>query len=323
LCVVTHLSGRNSVMVLADFAQTKRSRRDIKKLLRAEAKKSVAKNTQKKYKIQRGVMKRFLRKRGWSVMTSRRFEDFLAGIIVAKRAGRTASGYLAAWLFWREVEGLPEPNQKKLTKIRRVIKGMTYKGGKAPGLPRGALDSGMLKQLRWHCRFHGLHEMADGFALVWYGMLRHSQVTGLRKCDVRFHCAKGPLLALGRKKAFCATRCTWRYLDHFKEVANCRSLLKSACRGKGATDYLFPSWRKGLARALVKEAARLFGWDPSVKWDGVHCMRHGAAQEWAAVKNDRVRSIMRRATWDSCRSAALYGKLRGNIGSKRGWVKRG
>jgi len=316
--------GRFERMVkLVDFAQSARSRSQVKGILRKEGKQSVSKETRRKYRLQRGVMQRFLKKRGWSPMTTRRFEDFLAGMVLAKRAGRTASTYLAAWLFWREVDGLQRPSEKKLMRIRRAIKGMSYKSGKAPLLPRGALDSGMLRQLRWHCRYHGLQDMADGFALIWYGMLRHSQVLELRRCDVRFGAAKGPLLALGKKKAFCADRCSWRYLDHFKEVANCRSLLRHVCKGKGPTDKLFPKWRKGLARALIREASRLFEWDPSVKWDGAHCMRHGAAQEWAAVRGDKVRSIMRRATWDSCRSAALYGKRRGRVSSAKGVRKTG
>lgn len=297
----------------ADFAQSRRSRSEVKTLLRKTAKQSVAKTTKIKYKYQRGVMKRFLNKRGWRVMTSRRFEDFLAGLIVAGRAGRTAATYVAAWKFWREVDGREPPKETRLIKIRRVIAGMKYQGGKAPNLPRGALDSGMLKQLRWHCRVNGLHEMGDGFALVWYGMLRHNQVMELRRCDARMYARKGPLLALGKKKAFCAQRCSYKYLDHFKAVPNCRSLLKHVCKGKRGRDKLFPSWSKALARELIKEAARLFEWDPNVKWDGVHCMRHGATQEWSAVKGDKVRSIMRRATWDSCKSAALYGKLRGSV----------
>jgi len=263
-------------------------------------------------------MERFLAKRGWSTMTTRRFEDFLAGMILAKRKGRTAATYVSAWKFWREVDGLPPPGVRKMRQIRRVINGMQYKGGKAPGLARGALDSGMLKQLRWHCQVNGLAEMADGFALIWYGMMRHNQLLELRRCDARMGAKKGPLLALGRKKAFCAKRCKWQYLSHFKAVPNCRSLLKTVCRGKRPGDKMFPNWSKSLARALIRETARLFGWDPTVKWDGVHCMRHGAAQEWAAVKGDRVRSIMRRATWESCKTAALYGKLRG-----RGYVKPG
>jgi len=250
-------------------------------------------------------------------MTSRRFEDFLAGMIVAKRAGRTASTYLSAWNFWREVDGLPPPSSRRLRHIRRVIDGMKYKGGKLNGLPRGALDSGMLRQLRWHCRVNGLYEYADGFALIWYGMLRHNEIVLLRKCDARMHAKRGPLLALGKKKSFCAKRCSWKYLDHFKAVPNCRSLLRHVCEGKRPAGKLFPSWSKHTARTLIKEASRLFGWDPTVRWDGVHCMRHGAAQEWAAVKGDKVRSIMRRATWDSCQSAALYGKPRG-----RGYRKR-
>jgi len=301
-----------------DFAgKGKRTHHNISRVLKKAGKESVAGSTLKKYTIQKKVMDRFLRKRGWSVMTAARFEDFLVGMILAGRAGRTAATYRAAWLFHRELNGYDPPRARKMRRINRAIAGMTYKAGAAPSLPRGALDSGMLKQLRFHARVNGMKAEADGFALTWYGMLRHNQLCGLRKWDVRFHARKGPLLALGRKKAFSATRMKVENLDHFKAVPNCRALLKSLCKGKKGRDLLFPNWSKGRARALIREAAAIFDWDTTVKWDGVHTFRHGAAQEWRAVKGDRVSSIMRRATWDSCKTAALYGKPRG-----RGYRKK-
>lgn len=299
-----------------DFAGPRRSRKEVKAILRSRARQSVNSGTKRKYEVQRQVMKRFLRKRGWQKMTASRFEDFLAGLILNKRSGGTAKTYRSAWLFWRELDGLSYPSESKLRRISRVVKGMTYRAGKAPGITRGALDSGMLKQLRYHCEINGLRMYADGFALTWYGFLRHGQTAGLRRCDVRRGVRKGPLLALGKKKSFCAARCTWQQLSHFKAVPNCRSILKSLCKGKSSQDPLFPGWNKHLARSLVREASRVFGWDPTVKWDGVHCFRHGASQEWAVVKKDKVRSMMRRATWESCRTAARYGRPRGVI--KRG-----
>jgi len=48
----------------ADFAQSVRSRREVKAILRKKAKQSVCTGTKKKYTYQRGVMKRFLDKGG-------------------------------------------------------------------------------------------------------------------------------------------------------------------------------------------------------------------------------------------------------------------
>ena len=142
-------------------------------------------------------------------------------------------------------------------------------------------------------------------------MVRHNALTGLKVNDVRMLAKKGPLLHLGRKKAFSAARCSTDNLSHFVQVRNCKSLLRDLCKGKRGTDPLFKGWSKDRARGLIKEAAVIFDWDPTVDWDGMHCMRHGAAQEYKACSKDRVRSVMRRAVWSAISSAARYRKLRG------------
>ena len=47
------------------------------------------------------------------------------------------------------------------------------------------MDSGQLKQLQFHAAVNGFVEEADGFALAWHGMLRHTALTGLKVNDVR------------------------------------------------------------------------------------------------------------------------------------------
>ena len=144
-------------------------------------------------------------------------------------------------------------------------------------------------------------------------MLRHGALAGLTVRDCRMKASKGPLLRLARKKAFSATRCTSSNLDHFVQVKNCKSLLKDLCKGKRGTDLLFKGWSKDRARGLIREASVLFEWDPTVDWDGMHCMRHGAAQEEKACRSDPVQSVMRRAVWSAVSSAARYRKLRGRM----------
>ena len=140
-------------------------------------------------------------------------------------------------------------------------------------------------------------------------MLRHGALAGLTVRDCRMKASKGPLLRLARKKAFSATRCTSSNLDHFVQVKNCKSL-KDLCKGKRGTDLLFKGWSKDRGRGLIREASVLFEWDPTVDWDGMHCMRHGAAQE---EKVCTVQSVMRRAVWSAVSSAARYRKLRGRM----------
>ena len=142
-------------------------------------------------------------------------------------------------------------------------------------------------------------------------MLRHGALAGLTVRDCRMKASKGPLLRLARKKAFSATRCTSSNLDHFVQVKNCKSLPKDLCKGKRGTDLLYNGWSKDRARGLIREASVLFEWDPTVDWDGMHCMRHGAAQEPKACRYDPVQSVMRRAVWSAVSSAARYRKSHG------------
>ena len=301
-----------TIMKHSKFSKA-RSRKEIKRVLVDLRTQSVNKDTKGKYKRQMKAMKLFLRDRGKSRMTVKRFEDFLVGLNQEGRAGSTAATYRSAWLFWREVRGKKAPSARRMKGVNRAIAGMRYRAGAAPGLPRGAMDSGQLKQLRFHATVNGFVEEADGFALAWYGMLRHTAFASLKFHDVRMRARKGPLLRLAKKKAFSAARCNTENLDHFVQVRNCKSLLKEICRGKRGADRLFPNWSKDRARDLIKEAAVVFGWDPTVDWDGMHCMRHGAAQEHKACSKDRVRSVMKRAVWASISSAARYRKPRGRV----------
>ena len=171
-------------------------------------------------------------------MTVKMFKDFIVGLDSEGRAGSTAATYRSAWLFWREVRGKKVPSARRMKGVNRAIAEMRYRAGAAPGLPRGAMDSGQLKHLRFHAAVNGYVEEADGFAFAWYGMLRHGALAGLTVHDCRMKARKGPLLRLAKKKAFSATRCTSSNLDHFVQVRNCKSLLKDLCKGKRGTCYL-------------------------------------------------------------------------------------
>ena len=184
-----------------------RSRKEVKRSLVGLRKQSVNKETKGKYKRQMKIMERFLKDRRKKNMTVRRFEDFLVGMDEEGRAGSTAATYRSAWLFWREVRGKKVPSARRMRGVNRAIAGMRYRSGAAPGLPRGAMDSGQLKQLRFHAAVNGCVMEADGFALTWHGMLRHGALQGLKVHDVRLEARKGPLLRLAKKKAFSAARC--------------------------------------------------------------------------------------------------------------------
>ena len=77
-------------------------------------------------------MRKFLSERGLRKMGVREFEEFLADLVAKKRAGSTAAGYRAAWLFWRETRGKKPPAERRMRRVNRAISGMRYKGGKPP-----------------------------------------------------------------------------------------------------------------------------------------------------------------------------------------------
>ena len=290
------------------------SRKSVIATMRRLCRDSIRPETDSKYGSSIKRMRKFLSERGLRKMGVREFEEFLADLVAKKRAGSTAAGYRAAWLFWRETRGKKPPSGRKMRRVNRAIAGMRYKGGKPLSMPRGAIDSGQLMQLRYHCVVNGFTEEADGFALMWYGMLRHFQGHEVRACDLRNEAVNGPMVHLPLKKAFSAGRCVPGNMGHFKDVGNLKSLLRHLKAGKHGADLIFPNWCEARARDLIKEAAIVFGWDPLVKWDGVHCFRHGATQEAAAslkIFEDPVRSVMRRATWASVGSVRGYKKKRG------------
>jgi integrase len=42
-------------------------------------------------------------------------------------------------------------------------------------------------------------------------------------------------------------------------------------------DHIAPFWLPATVNALVQDAARSLGWDPTLTWSGAHCLRHGVA----------------------------------------------
>jgi len=71
-----------------------------------------------------------------------------------------------------------------------------------------------------------------------------------------------------------------------------------------------------VVRALIRETAIVFDWDPTVQWDGPHTMRNGASQEAEACMKAPVASVLKRAVWSTVCTAARYQKLRGKKARK-------
>ena len=288
-----------------------RSRDEVEKRLKELRVLKVRPETREQYVRELKKQEEFLAERGIPEMDAELFGDFVVGLKADGLSGRTAAHHMSAWLHSLYVAGVPQPAEATLKPLYDAISGMIYRGGECPGVPRGAMDSGQLMQLRYHCAINGHTMEADAFAAIWYGMVRHGAAAAASVHDIRMYAAKGPLWHLPMKKALRATRVKAENLSHFKEVHNLRSLFRHLTKGRRPEEKLFPGWSKARARALIREASLVFGWDPTVDWSGPHTMRNGAAQEVRACLKDKVGSVMKRAIWSAVASAVRYRKLRG------------
>ena len=300
----------------AKISQAER-RSYVKKTMAGYKRDRVKKETDKKYRREIARQRTFLRERGWHKMTRSRFEEFIVVMVEEhKLSGGTMAHHRSAWLRDRMLHGKRRPSQRSMEGINAAIEGIRYKAGECPGIPRGAMDSGMLMQLRYHCVVNGLVMEADGFAACWYGMVRHGVMKTAVVGDIRRWAAKGPLWHCPRKKALNCKTIKSENLSHFKEVSNLAPLFKVLTKGKRSHEKLFPNWCPDRARQLIREAADVFDWDKSVDWSGPHAMRNGASQEGRATLTDEVGSVMKRAVWSAVSTFARYSKLRGRKARK-------
>lgn len=153
-----------------------RSREEVKERMKGLRKKNVLKKTLDQYSRERAKQEKFLNTRGATAMTVELFEDFVCGLDEEGLSGGTANHHLSAWKHMLTVNGQPHPTEAELKPIMDAIDGMRYEAGECPGLPRGAMDSGMLAQLRYHhCGVNGLVLYADGFAAIRHGMIRRGR----------------------------------------------------------------------------------------------------------------------------------------------------
>ena len=304
-------------MVKASKVSKAARRRYVKEKMLGYKRNRVTKETAGKYAREVARQRAFLAERGWRKMTSSRFEDFIVEMVEENRlSGATLAHHRSAWLRERAVHGKKRPSKRSMESINLAIEGIRYKAGECPGIPRGAMDSGMLMQLRYHCVVNGCVMEADGFAACWYGMVRHGVMKKAVVADIRRWAAKGPLWHCPRKKALSCKRIKSENLSHFKEVSNLAPLFKIITKGKRSGDKLFPNWCPDRARQLIREAAEVFDWDATVDWSGPHTMRNGASQEGRATLTDEVGSVMKRAVWSSISTAVRYRKLRGEKARK-------
>lgn len=267
-------------------------------------------------------MRQWLQKFNLPEMTPLNMRRMMGDLISNNTTSSVLGQYRAAWKFWSLQEGKAYPAEE-VAQINAIIQGVAYNAGEREKEEYSPIDSGMLEDLRQYCMSQGRQMYADGFAVIWYGVFRHtspSGITGIRVQDVR-STNKGTMVRSTRKKAARATATSTKTVlyDNLKAVPNLEPILKALCKGKGPDDLLFPKWSAEVANKIIKAAAQQLQWGEG-KWC-VYSLRHGAAIEMDAACTTTVTPTAlreaRRAGWSDVQSKRYYGngaKGKGNRG---------
>jgi hypothetical protein len=160
--------------------------------------------------------------------------------------------------------------------VDRVIEGYE-RANPVVAKPRGALTAEMfaqvLKMLDEEKYARG--DIVSGLSFAFGFGLRGGQVkTLLRK---EFHAVDGSWLYLGvRHKVKNAGSPTIGVENHDLAPELYPFVTGYLSSTSDPQVRLFPDYDGREVGHIIKRAAAKFGWDPSVKWDGGHCVRHGS-----------------------------------------------
>ena len=223
-------------------------------------------------------------------------ENFLALCASMSRFYRpsTLEAFRAA-LVWRQIEDLPESECWSQTlRFRRRFKGV-LKICLDPK-PRGSITRDQLRVLSTYCIDQGEITYGQGFAIGYFGLLRHSELVGLQTSDVEISESDVLIKIRGGKGR-----------HHFAvdtvQAPEVRHLL-GYFKTISTTSSLFPTWNKVQANRLIAAAAARFGWNSQQTWS-FHCLRHGCAGHLTRQGVD-LSTRLRRGRWMSELTATRY-----------------
>ena len=221
-------------------------------------------------------------------------EAFLALCVCLSRFYRASRlEALRAALVWRQLEETPiERCLAQTTRFRRRFKGATRLC--LDPQPRGSITFDQLTQLTEYCREAEELEYARGFAIAYFGLLRHSEMALLRRDDVETETAT--LRVRGGKGRL-------HYEVDIVLVPEVQHLL-TYLKNVGTTVLLLPYWNKVKANALICAAAAHFKWNKRQSWS-FHCLRHGGAGHLTRQGSELSTRLLR-GRWMSAFSAEAY-----------------
>ena len=157
---------------------------------------------------------------------------------------------LRSALVWRQLEDEPiERCWSQTIRFRRRFKGATRLC--LDPQSRGSVTFNQLKQLTEYCQEAGETEYARGFAIAYYGLLRHSELELLRRNDVEGETAT--LRIRGGKGRL-------HYEVDIVQVPEVQELV-TCLKKDGNTVLLLHFWNKVKANALIRASAVHFEWN--------------------------------------------------------------
>ena len=187
------------------------------------------------------------------------------------------------------------------------LDGLIYNSGETTGRPRGALDSGKLRELITYVA--GNEDLQNAFRLAWLALLRVGELAALTVEDVNL-AAPVALLTIRNPKA---DRARHRVKHQLRPCEEARHLLVHLTRNRSHGEKLLPNFTAASAREAIRQCAAHYHWPDEVLWDGPHTLRHGAAEELEVIHLRQYRWLTR-GGW-SLKSASSLARYRGQ---KRG-----
>lgn len=225
---------------------------------------------------------------------------------VATLRGNRSVGYMrtvkCAALFLSRLGQADETiSTEQAADLDQVLQGMAVLEAERRDDPlRGSIDEDQLEQLVDLAHERNLPDIGDGFVVLFGVGCRPrdiAEITGDR-IDWRNQTVT---VRSKRRRYLQAQNGAWE--EHPIRTDGASLLL--ARRARKHNGPLFPGWTTARASRLVKEAAEKFGWSADLKWDGSHCLRHGAAGSEMAKALQTVRVA---GGWATAQSAAHYAR---------------
>lgn len=201
--------------------------------------------------------------------------DAFLGMLFALRsqgaAGSTLTGYRCAWAHHQRRSRQPTWAENEV--VKRFCAAFELED-KRVRPQRGMVTREMLGQLCSLDQYYGL-----AFEVMFWGCLRLEELRRLCVGDYFWDGTTGVLSLRTDKRLRRNARITQTFHKKRCPSHRLRDVLLEAQVALPFGTLVFKRFRPLVARALVKRASELFEWPGGVVYDGVHCIRHGAANE--------------------------------------------